>query len=83
MQEKKKKIKIECGVWGHVTPYPKGYGQRLWQEVLLPELRRTAYPELMKRGREEEETRKEQEETEIKDQNGLCVYYFMPSLNQF
>ncbi len=62
MQEKKKKIKIECGVWGHVTPYPKGYGQRLWQEVLLPELRRTAYPELMK----EEEKRKKREKNKIK-----------------
>lgn len=43
-----KQSKIVCGVWGRVTPYPKGYGQRLWAEVLMPELRETAYPKLMK-----------------------------------
>ncbi len=36
-----------CGVWGHVTPYPEGYGQRLWAEVLMPELRKKVEEELL------------------------------------
>lgn len=48
MENKEEKTGTICGVWGHVTPYPEGYGQKLWTEILMPELRKSAYPELMK-----------------------------------